>query len=45
MDILHRILAGQTLSRRELTIAGFFVLFWFLIDFVQWVDWVWEKLR
>ena len=43
MDTLHRILAGQPLTPRELRIAGFLVALWFLMDFVQWVDWLLSK--
>lgn len=45
MDALYRILAGQTLSPRELRFAGVIVMAWFLMDFVQWVDWLWGKLH
>jgi hypothetical protein len=43
-DTLHRILSGQTLSKRELRIAGVVVMAWFLMDLVQWVDWLFQKV-
>lgn len=45
MDALHRILAGQPLTPRELRIAGVLVLLWFLMDLAQWIDWLWGKLH
>jgi hypothetical protein len=44
MDFLHRILSGQTLTRRELHIAGWFVVAWFILDLVEWVDWLIDKV-
>jgi UDP-N-acetyl-D-mannosaminuronic acid transferase (WecB/TagA/CpsF family) len=44
MDWLHRAVSGQTISSKELRIAGVFVIVWFLMDFVQWLDWLREKL-
>ena len=43
MDSLHRILSGQSLTRPQLIGAGIFVGFWFLIDVIQFVDWLWGK--
>lgn len=43
MDTIHRILAGQPLSPRELRIAGFVVILWFAMDFAQWLDWLINK--
>lgn len=43
MDAIHRILTGQPLTPRELRIAGLLVLLWFLMDLVQWLDWLWMK--
>jgi hypothetical protein len=40
MDFLHRILSGQTLTARELRIAGYIVLAWFLMDAIEWSDWL-----
>lgn len=40
MDALHRMLTGQTLSRREIQIAGIFILVWFGMDVVQFVAWI-----
>ena len=40
MDFLHRIFSGQTLTARELRIAGWVVLIWFLMDAVEWSDWL-----
>jgi hypothetical protein len=44
MDVIHRILTGQPISPLELRVAGILVLLWFLMDLVQWVDWLWSKL-
>jgi hypothetical protein len=44
MDFVHRILTGQPLTARELRMAGWLVLAWFLMDLVQWIDWLWGKL-
>jgi hypothetical protein len=44
MDALHRILAGQPLTSRELRWAGILVIVWFLMDLVQWIDWFIGKL-
>jgi hypothetical protein len=44
MDAFHRILTGQPLTVKELRIAGIIVLVWFLMDLVQWVDWLLSKL-
>lgn len=43
-DALHRILSGQALTPRELKLAGAFVILWFLMDFVQWIDWLVGKI-
>lgn len=43
MDTIHRVLTGQPLSRRELIAAGILVLIWFVMDLVQWLDWLWGK--
>jgi hypothetical protein len=40
MDYLHRVLTGQTVSPTELRIAGGIVLIWFLMDAVEWSDWL-----
>lgn len=44
MDAIHRILTGQSLTPTELRVAGALVLAWFLMDLVQWIDWLWGKL-
>jgi hypothetical protein len=44
MDTLHRILSGQSLTRRELVGAGVFVLTWWLMDVIQFADFLWGKL-
>ena len=44
MDWLHRAVSGQPISTKELRIAGTFVIVWFLMDLVQWLDWLREKL-
>jgi hypothetical protein len=38
MEALHRILSGQALTPRQLTLAGVFVSAWFLMDLIQFVD-------
>ena len=43
-DTIHRILSGQSLTPRELAGAGIFVAVWFLMDLIQFVDFVWSKL-
>ena len=43
-DIIHRILTGNTLTPRQLIMAGLFVAIWFLMDLVQFIAWIWEKL-
>lgn len=42
-DVLHRILTGQTISRKELAVAGIVVGVWFAMDLVQWIDWAVAK--
>jgi hypothetical protein len=41
---LHRILSGSPEHRAELIAAGLFVLLWFAMDAVQWVDWLQTKM-
>lgn len=43
-DRFHRILSGSPMSRGELIFAGGFVLQWWLMDVVQFVDWLIGKL-
>ena len=45
MDSLHRIVTGQALNRTELNVAGIFIGGWFLMDLVQWLDWLASKLH
>ncbi len=45
MDPLHRILTGQTLSRKELVVGGTIVGIWFVMDLIQWVDWLISKFK
>ena len=45
MDAVHRVLTGQSLTPRELRFAGLVVLLWFLMDLVQWIDWLWGKVH
>lgn len=40
MDALHRILAGQALTPRQLIGGGSFVLTWFVMDVIQFADMV-----
>lgn len=42
---LHRILTGQAVTRKELIVGGCVVAVWFLMDFAQWVDWLWGKFH
>lgn len=42
-DAFHRMLTGNTLTRGQLIGAGAFVLFWFAMDVIQFVDFVVEK--
>ena len=44
-DAIHRILTGQALTRKELIIGGIIVAAWFLMDLVQWLDWLWGKFH
>jgi hypothetical protein len=44
IDALHRMLTGNTLTRGQLIGAGAFVLIWFLMDVIQFADFVWGKL-
>lgn len=39
-DTLHRILSGQSLTPAQLKLGGVFVLVWFAMDVVQFVDMV-----
>ena len=40
MEALHRILSGQALTERQLIGAGVFVLAWFTMDVIQFLDMV-----
>lgn len=44
MDALHRILSGQSVTKRELTWAGVFVIGWFVMDVIQFADFIFEKI-
>lgn len=44
-DSLHRMMTGQTLTRQELRYGGLFIAAWFLMDLVQWLDWLADKFR
>lgn len=44
MQTIYRALSGQTLSHRELVAAGFFVIVWFLMDVIQFADFIIQKL-
>lgn len=44
MDALHRILSGQCLTPKQIRLAGLFVILWFGMDFVEFIDWVIGKL-
>jgi hypothetical protein len=45
LDAINRILSGQALTHRQLVGAGVFVAVWFLMDAIQFADWVWSKFR
>lgn len=38
MDAIHRILSGQALTPGQLAAAGWFIVVWFAMDVVQFVD-------
>ena len=42
-DAIHKVLSGSPATRDQLICAGLFVGFWFLIDFIEWVDWLIQK--
>ncbi len=44
-DALHKILAGNPGTRRELVAAGIFVAVWFAIDVIQFADWAIQKFN
>jgi hypothetical protein len=44
-DAINRILSGQALTRRQRTGAGIFVAVWFLMDLIQFVDWLLSKFH
>jgi hypothetical protein len=44
-DALHKILAGNPGTRRELVAAGIFVAVWFAIDVIQFADWAVQKFK
>lgn len=39
-DALHRITSGQTLTPRQLKLAGAFAILWFAMDVIQFADMV-----
>ncbi len=39
-EALHRILSGQSLTRGQLIGAGIFVITWFTMDVIQFLDMV-----
>jgi hypothetical protein len=45
MDALHRIVSGQSLTPRELRIAGAVVIIWIGMDFIQFGNWRWSKFN
>lgn len=45
MDALHRILTGQTLTQRQLAVAGWIVVAWIAMDVVMFADFIISKLR
>jgi hypothetical protein len=42
-DAFHRIVTGAVVSRRELVIAAWVVIFWIVIDVIQFIGWVVDK--
>lgn len=45
MDTLHRILSGQSVTKRELLFAGLFVAVWFLMDVIQFAFFIAEQIK
>ncbi len=43
MDTLHRILSGQALTDGQLRWAGVFVLVWFGMDVIMFIDFIASK--
>lgn len=39
-DWLHRVVSGTPVTSKQLVLAGTFAIVWFLMDFVQWLDWL-----
>ena len=37
-DTIHRILTGQTMTRRQLRIAGIIALAWISMDVIEFID-------
>jgi hypothetical protein len=44
-DALHRVLIGQTTTRKQLIAAGIVVIIWILMDVIQFVDWAIQKFH
>jgi hypothetical protein len=42
-EAFQRILAGAPVTGRQLVWAGAFVIVWFLMDLIQFIDWLWHK--
>lgn len=44
-DAVHRILCAQPVTPGELRVAGILVLVWFVMDLIQWIDWLVGKFQ
>jgi|HubBroStandDraft_6_1064221.scaffolds.fasta_scaffold00175_3 hypothetical protein len=42
-DTFHRVITGAITTRKELIIAAYVVIFWILIDVIQFVGWIMDK--
>lgn len=40
MEVVYRMLSGQSLSPAQLRHAGWFIVFWFVMDVIQFVGWL-----
>jgi hypothetical protein len=43
-DGFHRLMTGQAVTRGELIGGGILVAIWFVMDAVQWIDWLSQKV-
>jgi hypothetical protein len=45
MEYLNRVLSGNAVGRRQLVWAAAFVVLWFVMDAVEFVDWAAGKIH